>query len=67
MVDHTSTGQPRPDRLVMMIVSDTDAEELQSRLVAGHYPVTKVGSTGASCVVAASPSSRACRSRRSTR
>ena len=46
MVDHTSTGQPRPDRLVMMIVSDSDAEELQSRLVAGHYPVTKVGSTG---------------------
>jgi uncharacterized protein YaaQ len=38
--------QPHPDRLVMMIVSDTDADALQERLVQEHYPVTKVGSTG---------------------
>lgn len=39
-------GQPAPDRLVMMIVSDTDADTLQERLAQAHYPVTKVGSTG---------------------
>ena len=38
--------QPAPDRLVMMIVSDTDADTLQERLAQAHYPVTKVGSTG---------------------
>ena len=40
------TKQAVPDRLVMMIVSDTDADTLQQRLVAAHHPVTKVGSTG---------------------
>ncbi|TAK78574.1 MAG: hypothetical protein EPO16_03410 [Dehalococcoidia bacterium] len=46
MVGQPSAAQPAPDRLVMMIVSDTDADTLQQRLVAGRYPVTKVGSTG---------------------
>ncbi len=39
-------SQSAPDRLVMMIVSDTDADTLQQRLVAAHHAVTKVGSTG---------------------
>ena len=46
MVDQPEGTQPSPDRLVMMIVADTDADALQHRLVAGHHPVTKVGSTG---------------------
>ena len=46
MVDQPGAERPNPDRLVMMVVSDTDADALQSRLVAGRYPVTKVGSTG---------------------
>ncbi len=46
MADQPEGGHPSPDRLVMMIVSDTDADALQQRLIAGHYPVTKVGSTG---------------------
>lgn len=46
MADQPGAERPSPDRLVMMIVSDTDADALQSRLVAGRYSVTKVGSTG---------------------
>lgn len=46
MADQPDGAAPAPDRLVMMIVSDTDADALQTRLVAGHYSVTKVGSTG---------------------
>lgn len=46
MADSTNGAGHDPDRLVMMIVSDTDADTLQARLVAGHYSVTKVGSTG---------------------
>jgi uncharacterized protein YaaQ len=35
-----------PEKLVMMIVSDTDADTLMSGLIEQGYPVTKVGSTG---------------------
>ncbi len=46
MVQQPGAERPNPDRLVMMIVADTDADTLQQRLVAAHFPVTKVGSTG---------------------
>lgn len=46
MVQQPGVERPNPDRLVMMIVSDTDADALQKSLVDGKYPVTKVGSTG---------------------
>lgn len=35
-----------PTKLVMMIVADTDADELMQALVEKGYPVTKIGSTG---------------------
>lgn len=35
-----------PEKLVMMIVSDTDVDTLMSGLIERGYPVTKVGSTG---------------------
>ncbi len=35
-----------PTKLVMMIVSDTDADALMGALVEKGYPVTKIGSTG---------------------
>lgn len=38
--------RPDPEKLVMMIVSDTDADTLMSSLIERGYPVTKVGSTG---------------------
>lgn len=38
--------RPDPTKLVMMIVSDTDADNLMSALVEKGYPVTKIGSTG---------------------
>jgi uncharacterized protein YaaQ len=38
--------RPDPTKLVMMVVSDTDADALQTALVEAGYQVTKVGSTG---------------------
>jgi uncharacterized protein YaaQ len=38
--------RPDPTKLVMMIVSDTDADQLMGALVEKGYPVTKIGSTG---------------------
>jgi uncharacterized protein YaaQ len=35
-----------PTKLVMMVVSDTDADALMSALVEHQIPATKVGSTG---------------------
>ncbi|MEX1022733.1 MAG: cyclic-di-AMP receptor [Dehalococcoidia bacterium] len=35
-----------PTKLVMMIVSDTDADQLMAGLVEQGFPVTKIGSTG---------------------
>lgn len=39
-------GASDPTKLVMMIVSDTDADTLMARMVEASIPVTKVGSTG---------------------
>jgi uncharacterized protein YaaQ len=36
----------RPTKLCMMVVADTDADELMQRLVDEEFPATKVGSTG---------------------
>lgn len=41
MVEHGD-----PTKLVMMVVSDTDADTLMSALVERQLPATKVGSTG---------------------
>jgi uncharacterized protein YaaQ len=38
--------QSEPTKLVMMIVSDTDADDLMAALVEHHVPATKVGSSG---------------------
>ncbi len=35
-----------PTKLIMMVVSDTDADALMGRLVEAGVPVTKIGSTG---------------------
>ena len=40
------TGQDEPTKLVMMIVSDTDADDLMAALVEHGVPATKVGSSG---------------------
>lgn len=40
------TGQGEPTKLVMMIVSDTDADDLMAALVERSIPATKVGSSG---------------------
>lgn len=40
------TERPDPTKLVMMVVSDTDADTLMSTLIERGYPVTKIGSTG---------------------
>ncbi len=40
------TGQAEPTKLVMMIVSDTDADDLMAALVEHGIPATKVGSSG---------------------
>jgi uncharacterized protein YaaQ len=39
-------GQDEPTKLVMMIVSDTDADDLMAALVERAVPATKVGSSG---------------------
>jgi uncharacterized protein YaaQ len=41
-----TTDANRPTKLCMMVVSDTDADALMSRLVEQGYPATKIGSTG---------------------
>ena len=38
--------QNEPTKLVMMIVSDTDADDLMAALVEHNVPATKVGSSG---------------------
>ena len=40
------TGQDEPTKLVMMIVSDTDADDLMAALVEHGVLATKVGSSG---------------------
>lgn len=39
-------GRDEPTKLVMMIVSDTDADDLMAALVERRIPATKVGSSG---------------------
>ncbi|RLT40803.1 MAG: hypothetical protein DWI58_10130 [Chloroflexi bacterium] len=38
--------QPVPTKLVMMIVGDTDADDLLAALTQHHFSATKIGSTG---------------------
>ncbi len=42
----TMVDQGSPTKLVMMVVSDTDADELMAALVERGIPATKVGSSG---------------------
>jgi uncharacterized protein YaaQ len=41
-----TTEQPQPTKMCILVVSDSDANELMTQMVEGGFSVTKIGSTG---------------------